>query len=184
MVDGRDWRPNNWNFVLYPGLMLICHSQWGLTLTAFSVYTITLITVLSGYKSFTWPWFVYNIRKWSEIIRCKLIQEGCEDEIKGFVVSEYSSYLKDIKVEYEENSGFHTFHTITRFLVPAMVICSFTSWNLYWLASVAFSASLFPLSIRALNHVPDKHRNTIGEVFAMIREGTVAAVVIGGLLWI
>ena len=109
LVDGRDWKPSGWNIVLVLGLGFICYDTFGLTWTALAVMLITGVNILSGYKSFTWPWL--------EAVGLK-IYYGYWYRDKPHMKD---AMFEEIELQLEE-SGWHSFHTTTRFLIPIGVI--------------------------------------------------------------
>tara|TARA_R110000851_G_scaffold301208_1_gene457555 strand:- start:14823 stop:15476 length:654 start_codon:yes stop_codon:yes gene_type:complete len=201
VIDGRDFRPQKWNILLFVGLLILCMVQFaGMTsdfrfaetsvfgymlnielqsfkingtiqglVTAFAIYAITLISILSGYKSFTWPWVVYHLQMlylWTD-------KDGHDA---------FPELISHIKEEYESpGGGYSSWHTSYRFLVPSIAICTLTSWNTEFLFASLAAGVYFPLSIWALDYMPKEHRNIYGEAFAWVREALVGFVLIGGL---
>jgi len=166
-ADGRDGRPMQWNVYLYTGLSVVCHHSLGFNWASFAVYVLTLINLLSGYKSFTWPWIAYGIKQaivWTAH-KWGLNHAGHTYEFDHGIVKKF----------YEKNNGFHTWHTAYRFLVPSLIICAIVgNYNLYWLASIVAAGALFPLT--------NKYWST--EAAAQLREAILGGVVFGGTVYL
>ena len=166
MIDGRHFRPNGWNVWLFAITLSYCIMTWGWLGVA--IAGITIVNLLAGYKSFTWPWVVYNWKRY------KFMKEPLGgNALEGMKGLDRRNKVMEYMQAYEKDNGFHTWHTAYRFLIPSLAICALTSWNFYYLGATVIAGALFPLT--------RKYWNT--EPAAWIREFILGAVLIGGLAW-
>lgn len=98
------------------------------------------------------------------------------------IASGYHSFT--LKWFDDAGGGFHSWHTLYRFLIPSIIVCSLTSFNWWWLGATVVSGAIFPASVMAIECVNPYKRDFYGELFANVREAILGGVLIGGLMWV
>ena len=113
-VDGRAGRPNNWNVPLFLGYGFACSLLPYDWYTQLAIFALAMINILSGFDTFTLPWFKYHL---------------------GYITKE--------ELE-QPHMGFSSWHTAYRFLPPVLIACALTEWDATWIWATINAGALFP----------------------------------------
>ena len=187
--DGRNEQPTGrWNVWLFVGLALLLalytHFNHITALQALVIYAVVLTYILTGYKSLTLPWVVYQYRLFKSFIyACKAKYRyfrNCETE--EIYIEEWGKAEKRLlgvwhikEVQFEHNNGFHTWHMSYRYVIAGCMICAIlNTWSVTYLIACSVAGLLFPLRVRYWNT----------EASARLTEGILGAVIIGGWTWL
>lgn len=143
-VDGRDWRLSGWNVVLFVGYGYACSLLPYETHIQVLLFALAMINILSGFDTFTLPWFKYKIALSKLILKHHNLSVNATEGMRLVFMVRYKREAKALKAALERDYGFNTWHTAYRFLPPVLIACAFTQWDWTWVLLTVHAGYLFP----------------------------------------